>query len=54
MLQYFFGVNNDAGKSWVVNAFNENVTVAAALEVQIHDHLIELSADEELDTFGLP
>jgi hypothetical protein len=30
---------------WILNPFNENVTVAAELEVKIHDQLIELSAD---------
>jgi hypothetical protein len=30
---------------WILNPFNENVTVAADLEVKIHDQLIEMSAD---------
>jgi hypothetical protein len=32
MLQYFLTDNNDAGKSLVLNAFNEIIIVAAELE----------------------
>jgi hypothetical protein len=42
MLLYFPVDNNDAGERWMQITFNETVTVAAELEVKIHDQLIEL------------
>jgi hypothetical protein len=37
MLQYFSANNNNTGKRWVKNPFNENLTVASELETKIHD-----------------
>jgi hypothetical protein len=43
MLQYFPADNNDAGRRWLLKPFNEDVIVAAELEVKIYDKLITLS-----------
>jgi hypothetical protein len=49
MLKHVPADNNDTGKKGgVLNTFNENVTLAAELEVKIHDMLVQLSADETL------
>lgn len=60
--EYFPEDKNDFSKRWVLNPFSENVVAATKLPVEIHDQLIEMSADktlqlqftsEDLNTFWL-
>lgn len=62
LTEYFPEDKNDFSKRWVLNPFSENVVAAAKLPVEIHDQLIEMSADktlqlqftsEDLNTFWL-
>ncbi|XP_067122519.1 zinc finger BED domain-containing protein 5-like [Centruroides vittatus] len=62
LTEYFPKDKNDFSKRWVLNSFSENVVAAAKLPVEIHDQLIEMSADktlqlqftsEDLNTFWL-
>ncbi|XP_067139344.1 zinc finger BED domain-containing protein 5-like [Centruroides vittatus] len=62
LTEYFPKDKNDFSKRWVLNPFSKNVAAAAKLPVEIHDQLIEMSADktlqlqftsEDLNTFWL-
>lgn len=48
LTEYFPEDKNDFSKRWVLNPFSENVVAAAKLPVEIHDQLIEMSADKTL------
>ncbi|XP_067144644.1 zinc finger BED domain-containing protein 5-like [Centruroides vittatus] len=48
LTEYFPEDKNDLSNRWVLNPFSENVVAAAKLPVEIHDQLIEMSADKTL------
>ncbi|GJQ77644.1 hypothetical protein Trydic_g12772 [Trypoxylus dichotomus] len=48
LTEYFPEGTNDFSRIWVLNLFSEYVFAAAKLPVEIHDQLIEMSADKTI------